>query len=176
MYANFSSQALCLLARTRLWCWIYETIRSEFCISCMWRSIPSLRTTHSSRSARLNLFYTNSGSGVQRPPWGLLAQFCQVFAPNQARMAPERMVSLAKNIKQYAVDQGNVRMLFYTESLADHFKSAQTRNTSTLQPRHSSTPHSEYPHSNSSHPPSQHSPIQTYHSNHLPAAYPTSYR
>ncbi|KAE9407969.1 hypothetical protein BT96DRAFT_986196 [Gymnopus androsaceus JB14] len=46
-------------------------------------------------SARLNLFYTNSGSGVQRPPWGLLAQFCQVFAPNQARMAPERVLKLA---------------------------------------------------------------------------------
>lgn len=75
-----------------------------------WHLISSLRF---SRSARLNVFYSAQNSGVQRPPWPLLAQFCQVFTPAQARMAPERMVSLAKYIKQYAIDQGNVRILLH---------------------------------------------------------------
>lgn len=53
--------------------------------------------------------YFNAQSGVQRPLWATVVQFCDNFDPEQARLAPERMIMLAKSLTRYASDQGNVR-------------------------------------------------------------------
>lgn len=59
------------------------------------------------RSARINMSL-NANSGVQRPPWALVVQFSQIFMPEQARLAPERMIMLAKGSMRLAEEQGNV--------------------------------------------------------------------
>ncbi|KAF9078791.1 hypothetical protein BDP27DRAFT_1281595, partial [Rhodocollybia butyracea] len=60
-------------------------------------------------SARINMSM-NASSGVQRPPWALVAQFAQIFIPEQARLAPERMVMLAKGSMRLAEEQGNRKL------------------------------------------------------------------
>ncbi|KAJ3736692.1 hypothetical protein DFJ43DRAFT_518661 [Lentinula guzmanii] len=60
-------------------------------------------------SARLNI-YLNAQSGVQRPPWAIVTQFCEIFDPEQARLAPERIVMLAKSLTRYAQEQGKLKL------------------------------------------------------------------
>ncbi|KAJ4495800.1 hypothetical protein C8J55DRAFT_553560 [Lentinula edodes] len=60
-------------------------------------------------SARLHMYF-NAQSGVQRPPWATVVQFCDNFDPEQARLAPERMIMLAKSLTRYALDQGNLKL------------------------------------------------------------------
>ncbi|KAJ4490204.1 hypothetical protein J3R30DRAFT_3419999 [Lentinula aciculospora] len=60
-------------------------------------------------SARLNI-YLNAQSGVQRPPWAIVRQFCEIFDPEQARLVPERMVMFAKSLTRYAQDEGNLKL------------------------------------------------------------------
>ncbi|KAF5389650.1 hypothetical protein D9757_004138 [Collybiopsis confluens] len=61
-------------------------------------------------SARLNLLYSTSNSGIQIPPWPAVVQFCESFHPEQARLAPDRMVMLAKVLLRFASDQGHPKL------------------------------------------------------------------
>ncbi|GAW08068.1 cop9 signalosome complex subunit 3 [Lentinula edodes] len=60
-------------------------------------------------SARLHMYF-NAQSGVQRPLWATVIQFCDNFDPEQVRLAPERMIMLAKSLMRYASDQGNLKL------------------------------------------------------------------
>ncbi|KIK68564.1 hypothetical protein GYMLUDRAFT_36025 [Collybiopsis luxurians FD-317 M1] len=61
-------------------------------------------------SARLYVLYSSSNSGIQMPPWATVVEFCETFLPEQARLAPDRVVMLAKGLLRFASDQGHPKL------------------------------------------------------------------